>query len=451
MRDTTPELKEMAARACELARKAGADSAEVTCRDGLELSVKVRLGETELLQEAGSRGLGLRVLVGSRQAVTHTSDLRPAELERFVHDSVVLAQLAEPDEMNLPADQKDLATSVPDLDLYDEAAERIDAAWALDHARRAEKASMDHDKRISNSEGASVDRVVGGFAFANSGGFVGGYRGSYVSLAVEPLAEDEGGKKRKGFWWSGDRFVDRLDDPEAVGREAARRTLDQLGARKVDTQDAPIIFDSESGRSIVGTVFGIANGSAFFRKSTYLIGREGTPIASPLVTIVDDPHIRRAPGSRPFDGDGMATRKNVVVNAGVLETVLCDLYSARKLGRASTASRAIGGTPGPTTSNFIMQAGSITKDALIKQTERGLLVTSMMGFGFNAVTGDFSRGAAGFWIENGELAFPVSEVTISANFDDLLKRIDLVANDLTLRTSTACPTFRVERMTIAGK
>src|SRR5690606_29997759 len=228
MRDTIPELKDLAAKACELARKAGADAAEVTCRDGLELSVKVRLGETEFLQEAGSRGLGLRVLVGSRQAVTHTSDLRPAELARFVADSVALARLAEPDEMSKPADPADLATSVPDLDLYDPAVEGLDAVWALEQARIAEKASQDHDPRITNSEGASVDRVVGGFAFANSGGFVGGYRGSYVSLAVEPLAEDEGGKKRKGFWWTGDRFVAGLEDSAETGREAARRTLDQL-------------------------------------------------------------------------------------------------------------------------------------------------------------------------------------------------------------------------------
>jgi PmbA protein len=451
MRDTTPELKDLAAKACELAIKAGADSAEVTCRDGLELSVKVRLGETEFLQEAGSRGLGLRVVVDHRQAVTHTSDLRPAELARFVADSVTLARLAEPDELNAPADPKDLARDVPELDLYDPAAERIDAAWGLERSRIAERAALDHDPRISNSEGAGVDRVVGGFAYATSGGFVGGYRGSYTSLVVEPLADDEGGKKRKGFWWTGDRYVAELDDPAEVGRVAARRTLDQLGARKVETQEAPIVFDAESGRSIVGTIAGLANGGAFYRKSSYLVGREGTAIASPLVTIVDDPLIPRGPGSRPFDGDGLATRRNVIVRAGVLETVLCDLYSARKLGRASTGSRAIGGTPGPTTSNLVMEKGAISRDELIKQTGRGLLVTSMMGFGFNPVTGDFSRGAAGWWIEDGALAFPVSEVTISANFDDLLKRIDLVADDLDMKTSTASPSFRVSHMTIAGK
>ena len=201
-----------------------------------------------------------------------------------------------------------------------------------------------------------------------------------------------------------------------------------------------------------GTVFSVANGSAFWRKSTYLLDREGTAVASPLVTIIDDPHILRAPGSKPFDGDGLATRKNVLVQNGVLDTVLCDVYSARKLGRRSTGSagRGVGGNPGPTTSNLILEKGEGTREALLKDTGKGLYVTSMMGFGFNPVTGDFSRGAQGFWIENGELTFPVSEITVSCNFDDLLKRIDRVAEDLDMRSSTACATFRVSHMTVAG-
>jgi PmbA protein len=213
------------------------------------------------------------------------------------------------------------------------------------------------------------------------------------------------------------------------------------------------VFDPEVSRSIVGTIFSVANGSSFWRKSSYLVGKEGEVIASPLVTIVDDPLIPRAPGSRPFDGDGLATRKNVVVERGVLGPVLTDVYSARKLGRvASTGSagRGVGGNPGPTTSNLIMSAGTTTRADLIRSTKRGLYVTQLMGFGFNAVTGDFSRGAQGFWIENGELTFPVSEVTIAANFDEILKRIDCVADDLELRSSTAAPTFRVSHMTLAG-
>ena len=298
--------------------------------------------------------------------------------------------------------------------------------------------------------------MLGATAFATSGGFSGGYRGSYASMVVEPLCDDTtdpaNPKKRNGYWWTASRFLAQLAAAEAVGIEATRRTTATIGSRKVETQECPIVFDCEVARSMVGTVFSVANGSAFWRKSTYLFGKEGELIASPLVTIIDDPLIPQAPGSRPFDGDGLPTRRNVVVDKGILGPVLCDVYSARKLGRESTGSagRGIGGNPGPTTSNLIMEAGTTKRDNLIRSTGRGLYVTSLMGFGFNPVTGDFSRGAAGFWIENGELTFPVSEVTIAANFDEILKRIDAVADDLELRSSTAAPTFRVSHMMLAG-
>jgi len=454
---TVKELCDVAQLAVELAKKAGADDAEVLVRDGSELTTKVRLGEAELVQEAGSRALGLRVLKGGKRATTYTSDLRRDALEALCAESVALAELAERDDFALPPDPSLLAKQVPDLDLYDPEVAEVDAAWALKQAIAGEAAARRHDKRVTNSEGATWSRVLGATAFATSGGFVGGYRGSYASLVVEPLCDDltdpANPKKRNGYWWTASRFLNALDVAEAVGIEAARRTVATIGSRKVETQECPIVFDPEVARSIVGTIFSVANGSAFWRKSTYLIGREGTEIASKLVTIVDDPLIPRAPGSRPFDGDGLATRKNTVVEAGVLGPVLTDVYSARKLGRAAStgsAGRGIGGNPGPTTSNLIMQAGTVTKDELLRSTPRGLYVTSLMGFGFNPVTGDFSRGAQGFWIEGGELTFPVSEVTIAANFDQILKRIDLVANDLVLRSSTAAPTFRVSHMTLAG-
>ncbi len=356
----------------------------------------------------------------------------------------------------MPPDPSLLAKSFPELDLYDPAVAEVDAAWALREAKTGEAAARRSDKRITNSDGATWSRVLGATAFATSGGFVGGYRGSYASLVVEPLCEDTtdaaNPKKRNGYWWTASRFLHELDDPESVGREATRRTVATIGSRKVETQECAIVFDPEVARSIVGTIFSVANGSSFWRKSSYLVGREGEAIASSLVTIFDDPLIPRAPGSRPFDGDGLPTRRNSVVDKGVLGPVLCDVYSARKLGRASTGSagRGIGGNPGPTTSNLVMQAGTMTREELLKSTGRGLYVTSLMGFGFNPVTGDFSRGAQGFWIENGELTFPVSEVTIAANFDEILKRIDAVANDLEFRSSTSAPTFRVSHMTLAG-
>lgn len=451
MSDLVEELCGIATRVAELCKKKGADDAEVLVRDGSELTAKVRLGEPELLQEAGSRAVGLRLFSEFRSALTYTSDLRPDALERWVQETVELAKLSEPDELNTLPDGG-FAKEFPELDLYDENCEALQAGEALRVAIAAEKAAMGADKRITNSQGATWSRALGGSAFANTAGFVGGLRGSYVSFSVEPVCDEPDGKKRNGSWWTASRFLDQLDSPEAVGIEAARRTVAQLGSRKIDTSERQVIFDPEVARSMVSMFFGVANGSSFYRKSTYLLNREGTDVASKLVTIKDNPHILRGPGSRPYDGDGLPTRKNILIRDGVLETVLCDTYTARKLGRASTGSagRGIGGAPGPTTSNLYMEAGAHDPEDIIRESEGAFYVTSMMGFGFNAVTGDFSRGASGFLIEDGKLGRPVSEVTISSNFDTMLKGIDRVGNDLVFRTSVSSPTLRIASMTVAG-
>ncbi len=438
---------------CALARKFGADGAEAVVRTGSELSVKIRLGEIELLQEASSRALGLRVFRDKRVALTYTSDFTPAGIERFVRDSVDLAKLAEPDDLNELPDPADLATTQPDLDLYDTHTLDVDAAEALKRCREGEAAARGYSDKITNSDGATYGRVTGASAFASSAGFRGGYRGTYQSLVVEPIADDADGKKRNGYWWTGHRFLSELEDPAGVGAEAARRTIAKLGADKIETGDLPIVFDRDAARAILGLLLGVISGGAIYRKSSYLLGREGTQVASPLVNLSDDPLIPRAPGSRPYDGDGLASRKNIVVEDGILKTYLLDTYSARKLGRKSNgcASRGVGGSPHVSSSNFLMPNGKTPKDDLIKGVSRGLYVTSMMGFGFNAVTGDFSRGAEGFLIENGKLGRPVGEITISANLDDILKRIDAIGDDLDIRSSTACPTLRVSSMTVAGR
>lgn len=451
MKELVKELCEAAERAVALAVKHGADAAEVVVMDGAELTAKVRMQEPELVQEAGSRALGLRVFKDARAAVTHTSDLRPQALDAFVAETVTLAELSEPDELNRLPEPELLARSIPDLELYDERCRSMSATEALARAKRGEKAALDFDARVTNSDGATFSTVVGAIALANSAGFVGGYQRSSTSFYVAPICDDEGGKKRNGYWWTAGRFLDTLEEPEAVGEKAARRTVASLGPKKIPTCEVPVVFDPEVGRSLVGMIFSVTNGSSMYRKSTYLLGREGTQVASDLVTVIDDPLIPRAYGSKPFDGDGLATRRNTIIERGVFETVLCDVYSARKLGRASTGSAGRGlGSPSPSTTNLIMQPGPISRDQLIAGTDRGLLVTSMMGFGFNPVTGDFSRGAEGFWIENGEVTYPVSEVTVSLNFDALLMGIDMVADDLDIRSSVRCPTFRVSRMTVAG-
>jgi PmbA protein len=447
-------LLELGDRVVSTARARGADVAECLLRTGAELSTKVRLGKPEIVEEAGTRSAGLRVMKGKRVATTSTSDLTDAGLERFIADAIELVELAQDDPFAGPADPKLLCDpkGLADLELYDPKGGSIDAAQAIAMAKAAEEAARAFDARITNSEGATFGRTAGGAALVLSSGFRAAYKGSYQSLSVVPVAADEGGKNRRGYHWTAKRFYDELEKPEAVGQEAARRTLRKLGARTVPTCEVPVVFDPDAARSILGLLAGCVMGSSIWRKSSYLVGREGTRVASDLVTVIDDPLIARAPGSRPYDGEGLASRKNVVVESGILRTYLCDSYSARKLGRESTASAARGGGAGvgPTTSNFILQPGKDSNDAIVKGTKTGLYVTEMMGFGFNAVTGDFSRGAAGFWIENGELAYPVSEVTISLNVDELWKRLDAIGSDLDLRTSTAAPTIRVGKMTVAG-
>jgi PmbA protein len=446
-------LSELARGVVKRALAGGADVAEAIARSASELSTKVRVGEPELVEEAGHRGIGLRIIKKQRVALTSTSDLTPRGLDRFIADALELADVAQEDKFAGPADPSLLDHGpFPDLELYDPAGGDVTAAEALALATRGEKAARDFDPRITNSDSATFSRTSGSFAIVLSGGFEGGYAGSYASLVVTPVADDEGGKKRRGHHWTAKRHLAEMLSPEDVGREAARRTLRKLGARKVPTCEAPVVFDPDAARSILGMLAGTVMGSSIWRKSSYLVGREGTRIASDLVTIIDDPLRPRAPGSRPFDGEGLRSRRNVVVEKGMLKTFLCDSYSARKLSRASTASasRGSGGGVGPSTSNFILEPTSTPAEEIVKGTKRGLYVTEMMGFGFNPVTGDFSRGASGFWIDGGELAYPVSEVTISLNIDDLWQRIDAVGNDLDLRTSTASPTLRVSAMTIAG-
>lgn len=453
-RDRQQELLDLGARIVERAKKAGADVAEAVVSEGSHLSTKVRLGAPELVEEAGSRSVGLRVIQGGRVAVSSTSDLSEFGINRFVEDALELARLSERDELAGPPDPSLLSkrSEHADLDLFDPTVDAVDGAAALKHALAGEKAARDFDARVTNSEGATFSRASGSKALVTSGGFAGVSHGTYASLTVSPVVDDEGGKKRSGYHWTAKRHYREMDSDELVGKEAARRTLAKLGARKVPTQEAPVVFDPDAARSILGMLAGCISGGAIWRKGSYLVDRLGTKVASELVTIVDDPLIPRAPGSRAFDGEGLLSRKNLVVERGELKTYLLDTYSGRKLGMASTASASRGGSAGvgPGTSNFVLQPGAESPGDILKTTRRGLYVTDMMGSGFNAVTGDFSRGAAGFWIEEGQKTFPVSEITISLNLNELLARIDAVGNDLDLRSSVASPTFRVSAMTIAG-
>lgn len=451
MRDERDELLQIAHEVVSEAKKE-ADLAEASIGSSWDLSAKVRLGKPELVEEAGRRGISLRVLRQGRLAMTSTSDLSQAGLRLLVKDAIELADLSEPDPFMGPAPQELICSPPhPELDLFDESVSSIDADAAVERATLCERASLEADSRITLSEGATFSRTSSTSAMVLSGGFEGVVRGSYASLHTVPVVEDVGGKKRRGFYWTAKRHQSDLLNEIEVGQEAARRTLAKLGAKKVDTGQYPIIFDPDAARGIIGTFASVITGGALWRKSSYLLDRLGSVVANRLVTIVDDPLILRGPGSKSFDGEGLRARKNVVVESGVLSTYLLDCYSARKLGLEPTgnASRG-GGSIGASTTNFFLQAGERSFDEIVANTQRGLIVTEMMGFGFNAVTGDFSRGAGGFWIEDGQIVHPVSEVTISSNLDDMLKNIDMVGNDLDLKSSTASPTFRVSSMTLSG-
>ena len=447
-------LLELGHSVVDRATAAGADVAEAGVHSGSHLSVKVRMGEPELVEEAGSRALGLRVMVGQRVASTYTSDLSEEGQRTLIEDALELARLSEADAFAGPPDPSDLSSRSQwkDLDTFDDGVSRISADEALDRALQGERAAFDFDPRISNSEGASFTRARGVSALVTSGGFAGSDHGTYASIVVNPVADDEGGKKRSGYHWSASRHYADLEDSRTVGEEAARRTIAQLGAKKLPTQALPVVFDKDAARSILGLFAGCILGGSIWRKSSYLVDRVGTRVASDLVDIVDDPLLPRAPGSRAFDGEGLLSRNTTVVESGVLKSYLMDTYSARKLGLKSTgsASRSPSGGISSSSSNLILRASSQSRDELIADTKHGLYVTGMMGFGFNAVTGDFSRGASGFLIEDGKLSHPVSEITISLNLDQLLQRIDAVADDLDQRTAVASPTFRVSSMTLAG-
>jgi PmbA protein len=316
---------------------------------------------------------------------------------------------------------------------------------------------MASDARITNSDGGSFEAATGRKALANSRGFVGGYRTSYAGVSAAPLAQDANGAMQRDGWWSSARRFADLESPESVGKEAARRTLRRLGARRVPTQQAPIIFAPEVARGLIGSVFEAASGDSIWRSASFLTGKLGSEIAGANLTIIDDntmllPTGMGGFGTSPFDGEGLPSRHTVVVERGVLRNYLLNTYTARKLGMKSThnASRGLAGTPGIGCGNLYLEPGELTPEQIIGEVKTGFYVTSLMGFGVNVVTGDYSRGATGLWIENGQLTHAVEEVTVAGNLSEMLKNVTAIGNDLVFRGSVASPTLRIDGMTIAG-
>jgi len=454
---TVPDLESLAADVVALAMKAGAYDAEAVVREGDEFSVNVRLGEVETLKESGSRGLGLRVFLGKRSASASTSDLTADGVRQLVDGALALARVTEEDPFNGLPEADQFGSLSGDLHLYFDDVYSLAGPERIEWARRAEAAAMAADPRITNSDGGSFDAATGRKVLANSRGFVGGYRTSYAGVSAAPLAMDANGQMQRDGWWSSARRMGDLESPEAIGKEAARRTVRRLGARRVPTQCVPIVFSPEVSRSLIGAVFEAAAGDGIWRHASFLAGKLGEQIAGAELTIIDDnfmllPNGSGGFGTSPFDGEGLPSRRTVVVEQGVLRNYLLNTYAARKLGMKSThnASRGLAGTPGIGCGNLYLEPGSLTPQEIIGGVQAGLYVTSLMGHGVNVVTGDYSRGATGLWIENGELTHAVEEVTIAGNLAEMLRHVTAIGSDLKFRGSVASPTLRIDGMTIAG-
>ncbi len=444
---------ELASRAVELAVARGAEQCDAITFSQTESTVSIRLGEIEKLIEAASHSLGLRVIAGGRTAVCSTSDFTPAAFEQFVGETVELARISAPDEYAGLPEPEQLATGGGgSLQLYDERIESLPLDERIDMARACEAAALGFDPRITNSEGASLSTRIGEVALANSRGFAASYPATSISLSTEALADDEDGKKRNAWWFSAERNLRSLLDPETLGRIAAQRAVDQLGARKTDTKRVPVIFEPMMAARLAGDVAGCATGGALYRGATFLAGRTGEAIGSPLVTIVDDPTQPARAGSRPFDGEGVAARRNVLFQEGRFEGFLFDCYTARRMDARTTGSaqRGVSSLPEPGPANLIFEPGDTPAEDIVADTNEGLLVTALMGFGFNPTTGDYSRGVGGFWIENGAIAYPVAEANISGDVASMLGSVDAVGSDLTWFGSSAAPTVRIAEMTVSG-
>ncbi len=449
---TFADLPEIAERAIKQALAAGASDAECTIGEGSEFSASVRLGQLETLKESGSRGAGLRVLFDRRMGASYTSDLSLEGIRRMVQSAIDLAQVTTEDpDAGLP-DPDELGTLGKDLALYSPEIENLAGDVKIEHARRAEAAALAFDPRITNSEGGSFDSNIGGRVFANSRGFLGAYRSTYCSVSAVPIATQNGSMERD-YWYSMSRTFSGLESPEYVGKKAAERTVRRLGAVKVETQRVPIIFEPRLARSLLGDIVDAIDGRAIYRHASFLAGKLGEKVAASSINIVDDGTIPGLFGSQPFDDEGVPTRRTVIIENGVLKSYLLNTYAARKLGLKTTgsASRGITGNAGIGHGNFFLEAGGKSPADIIAGVKNGFYVTELIGTGVNIVTGDYSRGAVGLWIRDGELAFPVSEVTVASTLQEMLNGIAEIGNDLEFRGSIASPTILIGEMTVAGR
>ena len=444
------ELGQFAGDIIDAALKAGADQADLLLQIGRESEIVVRMGKIETIKEAVSQGYGLRVFKNRKLGFCHSSDFSLDAAKTAVKQAVSLAGEVSSDEHNgLP--EPVTISGIPDTDIYDRTIAEIPSQTKIDICLETENAVFEYDRRIVNSEGVGFYDGEGITIMANSNGVNFSFPASYCVLTANPVAR-ENGKLQANSWHSMKRHFKEMASPGHVARMAAERTIRMLGARTPSTAKVPVVFDPMTGSALLSSILGALDGDAVFKSASFLADKLDKVVASPLVTIVDDGVIPKGLGTSPFDGEGLPTGKKEVISNGRLCTFLYDTYTARKAGTKSTANarREYSSLPSIGPLNFYMQPGISKFDEIIETVKNGLLLTNLMGFGANTVTGDYSLGGSGTWIENGRLAYPVEGITVAANLLDILKQIDLVGNDLEFFGQVATPSFRVARMTVSG-
>jgi PmbA protein len=435
------------------ARHHGANAAEALLVSAESTSAGVRLGEVEKLKSSRERRLGIRVFVDHASATAATAEMERKSLDGFIQNTVAMARLTAPDPFSGLPEPERQAQDFPDLEMTDSERGIVAADEALELARAAEKAALGADPRIRNSEGGEFHSGLYSVLFANSNGFAGEYSATSFNLAAAPIAQSEDGRMQQGYWYTACRHFRMLENPEAVGKTAASRALRRLGARKIKTTHAPVVFDPDMAASILRALAGAASGPSLYKGASFLTGKLGEQIMAANVTVRDDGRMKAGLGSKPFDGEGLPTGRKSLVERGVLQSYLLDCYSARKLKLQPTgnASRGVGEIPGVSPTNFYLEPGPYTPQQIIGSVKRGLYVTELIGFGVNGVTGDYSRGAGGLWIEDGEPVYPVQEITIAGNLKDMFMSIEMVGNDLKWRSAIVSPTIKIAEMMIAGE
>ena len=442
------ELSTLAERSVEQARTLGADQSEAWIHESTQLSTTVRLGQVETLAEATSRALTLRVFVGQRVASASSSDLSEDTLDQLTRGAIARARLASEDPFAGLPDDSLPCPEAESLALYDPQLETIGAQEAIRQAGETERIGLALDPRVKNSSGASFRVSRGTVWGANSRGFRGWFRQSAASLSVHLLGQGENDAAQvSDFWYTAARAWNQMEPPEQVARVAVERVRRHLGARKIATQEVPVVFEPLMAAELLSDLFGAVCGETVYLKRSFLAESRGQRVASPQVTLVDDGVLPGRLGTRPFDREGVASRRTTVLADGVLKNFLCSSYSARKLGLPVTGN---GAGNGEVPSNFYLRAGADKPEAIVGSVERGLYVTRLLGQGVNLLTGDYSRGAFGLWIERGEIVHPVHEVTISGNLREMLAGIEQVGTDLDLRDPFAAPTIKISALTMAG-